>query len=177
MNQEKLYKKVGRRYVEVTMPERYDMTDGIWLIQNKPHSRSISSLYWKVGDIKRPADIVTHASLQTLEDDLSRYLLNLKDERSVEFKEAKELSGGYIKDAIGFYNVSASQLVSLLLRRIATHLEEGENVNWDKFQFKFREETRLHEKPEFEQGVKVLYLFTEWLEKNNIKFRQNNNIG
>ena len=174
---EKLYRKVGRRYVEVSMPERYNMHDGIWLVQNNPYSKSISSLYWKVGDVKRPADIVTHASLQVLEDDLCRYVLKLTEENSDEFKEAVEIAGGYLKSPIGFYNISASQFVSLLLRRLATHLEDGEKVNWDSLQFKFRKETMLHKKPEFEEGVKVLYQFTEWLKKNNVKFRQNNNIG
>lgn len=177
MNNEKLYKKVGKRYVEVPMPERYDMQDGIWLVQNQPHSKSMSSLYWKVGDLKRPADIVTHAGLQTLENDLANYLMALGDIKSSEFIEAKEISGGWLKSAVGYYNISASQLVSLFIRRIATYLEEGEEVHWDSLQHKFRSETQLHTKPEFEQGVKVLYMFTDWLKKNNVKFRKDNNIG
>lgn len=177
MNQEKLYKKVGRRYVEVSMSERFDMQDGVWLVQNKPNSKSMSSLYWKVGDLKRPVDIVTHAGLQTLEDDLAQYLIALSDNKSKEFIEAKEICGAWLTQPVGYYNISASQLVSLFIRRISTYLEEGENVHWDNLQFKFRDEFQLHEKPEFENGVKVLYMFTEWLKKNNVKFRQNNNIG
>jgi hypothetical protein len=175
--EEKLYRKVGKRYQEVSMPERYDMQDGIWLVQNNPYSKNMSSLYWRVGDLKRPADIVTHASLQVLEDDLSRYVFKLTEKDSDEFKEAVEISGGYLKSPVGFYNISASQFVNLILRRIALHLEDGEKINWDSLQHKFRDETQLYEKPEFENGVKVLYMFTDWLKKNNIKFRQNNNIG
>jgi len=177
MNQEKLYRKEGRKYVEVSMPERFDMQDGVWLVTNKPGVKSMSSLYWKVGDLKRPVDIVTHAGLQTLEDDLAKYLVALGDVTSPEFIEAKEVCGGWLKDHVGYYNISASQLVSLFIRRLATYLEEGETVHWDSLQMKFRSETELHTKPEFTQGVKVLYQFTEWLKKNNIKFRQNNNIG
>lgn len=177
MNQEKLYKKVGRRYVEVSMPERFDMQDGIWLVQSEPGVKSMSSLYWKVGDLKRPTDIVTHAGLQTLEDDLCKYLIALGDDKSKEFIEAKEVCGGWLNQPVGYYNISASQLVSLFIKRMATHLEEGEIMHWDSLQFKFRNETQLHTKPEFENGVKVLYMFTDWLKKNNIKFRRNNNIG
>jgi hypothetical protein len=159
------------------MPERFDMQDGIWLVQNQPNSKSMSSLYWKVGDLKRPVDIVTHAGLQTLEEDLAKYLVALGDIKSPEFAEAKEVCGSWLKSAVGYYNISASQLVSLFIRRMAVHLEEGETMHWDSLQHKFRSETQLHNKPEFEDGVKVLYAFTEWLKKNNIKFRQNNNIG
>jgi len=177
MNQDKLYRKEGRRYVEVSMPERFDMQDGIWLVSSKPGVKSMSSLYWKVGDLKRPVDIITHAGLQTLENDLAIYLMQLGDENSPEFKEAKEISSGWVNKPVGYYNISASQLVSLFIRRMATYLEEGETMHWDSLQMKFRSETELHTKPEFEEGVKVLYKFTEWLKKNNIKFRQNNNIG
>lgn len=177
MNQEKLYKKIGNRYVEVSMPEKYDMTDGIWLVQNNPNSKSISSLYWKIGDLKRPADIVTHASLQSLENELSTYLIRLGEKNSKEFIEAKELNEGWLKEPVGYYNISASQLVSLFIRKLATYLEDGEIIHWDMLQHKFRRETSIHTKPEFEDGVKVLYQFTEWLKNNNIKFRQNNNIG
>lgn len=177
MRNEKLYRKVGKRYYEVSMPERYDMSEGVWLVQNKPHSKSMTSLYWKVGDLKRPADIVTHAGLQTLEDELAKYLMALGDVTSPEFREAKEVCGAWLTQPISYYNISASQLVSLFIKRMAIHLEEGETMHWDSLQHKFRSETQLHTKPEFEQGVEVLYMFTEWLKKNNIKFRQNNNIG
>jgi len=177
MNQDKLYKKVGRKYVEISMPERFDMQDGVWLVQSAPGWKSMSSLYWKVGDLKRPADIVTHAGLQTLESELARYLMQLGDENSKEFKDAKEICGDWLKQPVKYYNISASQLVSLFIRQLATYLEEGETMHWDTLQMKFRSETFLHTKPEFEDGVKVLYQFTEWLKKNNIKFRKGNNIG
>lgn len=177
MNQEKLYKKIGKRYIEVSMPERFDMQDGIWLVQTKPGSKSMSSLYWKVGDLKRPTDIVTHAGLQAMEDDLAQYMLRLGEVNSKEFIEAKEICGAWLTQPISYYNISAGQLVSLFIRRMAIHLEEGETMHWDSLQHKFRSETQLHNNPEFEEGVKILYMFTEWLKKDNIKFRQNNNIG
>ena len=174
---EQLYVKVGRRYVKATMPEQYHMADGIWIVQNKSYSIGMSSLCWKVGDLKRPADIVTHAGLQTLTDDLVTYLTNLGDDKSKDFIEAKEVSGAGLTRPVSYHNISASQLVSLFIRKIATYLEEGRDVHWDSLQYKFRDETKLHTKPEWENGVKVLYQFTQWLKANNVKFRQNNNIG
>jgi hypothetical protein len=174
---EKLYRKVGRKYVEWGFGSVPEITDGIWLCQTKPGSKSMASLVWKVGNLERPVDIVTHAALQTLEEDLAKYLINLGKSDSKEFIEAKEIAGGYLKEPIGYYNVSAGQLCSLFLRRIALYLEDGELLDWDMLQHKFRKETGLHLKPEFEQGVSVLYKFTDWLKKNNIKFRQGKNIG
>lgn len=159
------------------MPERYDMTDGIWMVSSKPGVKSMTSLYWRVGDFKRPVDIVTHAGLQMLEEDLSRYLMKLGDKDSEEFKKAKEICGGWLTEPVGYCNISASQLVSLFIRKLSEYLEEGEKIHWDTLQHQFRKETNLHIKPEFSDGVKVLYQFTEWLKANNIKFRQNNNIG
>ena len=174
---EKVYRKIGRKYVECGYNNIPDISDGIWLVQSKPGSKGYSSVFWKVGNIERPVDVVTHAALQSIEEDLSMYLRKLGDTDSKEYKEATELAGGYIQGPISYYNVSAADLCSLFLRRIALHLEDGENMSWDSLQFKFREETQLHTKPEFNDGVKVLYQFTDWLKENNIKFRQGKNIG
>jgi len=64
MNQDKLYKKVGRKYVEISMPERFDMQDGVWLVQSAPGWKSMSSLYWKVGDLKRPAVVTQTVQME-----------------------------------------------------------------------------------------------------------------
>jgi hypothetical protein len=172
---EKLYKKIGKRYVECGY-NYPDISDGIWLVQSKPGSKSQQSLLWKVGDIKRPVDVVTHAALQSIEDDLANYLMRLCDETSSEFKEAKEYAGSWLLNPIKFYNISASLLVTLLLRKLSTHLEEGINLSWDDFHFKFREEIGL-EKIERMSPIETLYAFTKWLKDNNVKFRQNKNIG
>lgn len=174
---EKVYRKVGRKYESCGYNNTPDLSDGIWMVQSKPHSSSMSSMIWKIGNIDRPCDVLTHAALQSISDDIAQYVVRLSDATSSEFIEAKDNSGGYIKEPIGFYNISASDITSLILRRIATHLEDGERLHWDSLQMKFRDEYQLHTKPEFNNGVKVLYKFTEWLKENGIKFRQGKNIG
>lgn len=174
---EKVYRKVGRKYVECGYNNIPDISDGIWLVQSKPGSKGYSSVFWKVGNVERPADVVTHAALQSIEEDLAQYLVNLGKADSKEFREAKEIAGGYLTEPIGVYNISASQLCSLLLRRIALHLEDGENMSWDTLQYKFREECIVPHSPNFDLQVHLLYQFTNWLKENNIKFRQGKNIG
>jgi hypothetical protein len=79
----------------------------------------MTSLVWKVGDLKRPVDIVTHASLQAVADKIVSYLMKLGDDQSDEFKESVEIMGGYIRGPIHFTNISAHDIVSLLIRQIA----------------------------------------------------------
>jgi hypothetical protein len=122
---EKLYrKKSNGRYQEV-MSYTDTLQDGIWLVQTKPHSRSISSLMWRVGDTKRLTDVTTHAALQSYEDDLAHYLMKLGDVNSEEYKDAVETVGsGWIKGVIGYTGISASDLCSLFLRRVAINIEK-----------------------------------------------------
>lgn len=117
---EKMYRKLpSGRYEYIGYSGIPDLSDGIWLIQNKPGSKSTSSLVWKVGDLKRPVDIVTHASLQAVADNLVSYLMKLGDIESDDYKEAIDIMGGYIRGPIHFTNISASDIVSLLIRQIA----------------------------------------------------------
>jgi hypothetical protein len=121
---EKLYRKLSNgRYVEAG----YDtdlMSDGVWLVQTKPSSRSVTSLVWRVGEIKRPADIVTHASLQTLESELGKYIHQLTKEDSAEYQELKKMYGDWVGGPLTIVNVTCSELASLVLRRIAIQLED-----------------------------------------------------
>ena len=115
-----MYRKLpSGRYEKVGYWNVPDLSDGIWLVQTNPHSRSVSSLIWKVGDLKRPVDIVTHASLQAVADKIVSYLMKLGDIDSDEHKEAVDIMGGYIRGPIHFSNISASDIVSLLIRQIA----------------------------------------------------------
>jgi hypothetical protein len=175
MNTEKLYRKVGRKYVEATIPEKFDMPEGVWLIQNKGYSRSFMSLMWLVGDLKRPADITTHAAMQSIQDDISGYIMKLTNKDSDEYKDAKNTAGSWLND-FSYQGVSAADLAMLILRRISLHLEDGENLHWDTLLYKFREEVGF-EKLLNEGVAESLYLFTEWLKKNDVKFRQGKNIG
>jgi hypothetical protein len=121
---EKLYrKKSNGRYQEV-IGYTDTLSDGIWLVQTKPSSRSMSSLVWKVGDLKRIADVTTHVALQSYEDDLCDYLMKLTDANSEEYKDAVNQMGGWIKGPIGYSNISARDLCILFLRHIAINIEK-----------------------------------------------------
>lgn len=121
---ETLYrKKENGRYEKATIEFGERLSDGIWLVQNGKHSRSMSSLVWKVGDLKRVTDVVTHSALYSFEQDLTEYLMNLSKEGSEELKDAENLLGGYLRGAVEFYNISASDLCHLFLRRIAINIE------------------------------------------------------
>ena len=121
---EKLYRKVGKRYVDCgySVP---DLSDGIWLVQNNPHCKSLESLVWKVGDLKRPVDVITHASLQTMSDDIAKYIVKLTDENSEEWEDAKNLLGNGLSGPIGYYNTTAYDLATLLIRKIAIEIEKS----------------------------------------------------
>jgi len=123
---ETIYKKVGRKYVPVgyNMP---DITDGIWIVQSNPHSKSITSLAWKVGDLKRPVDVVTHVALQTMADELIHYIIKLSVKDSPEYQEIKKQFGNWITGPIELYNISTSDFVTLLLRKMATIIEKNNN--------------------------------------------------
>lgn len=120
---DKLYRKVGKKYVSVGY-DIPDISDGIWMVQSKPSSKRQTSLVWKVGDLKRPVDVVTHAALQTMEKDICSYIMKLSDENSEEYKEAKEICGGYLMGPIGFTNISPSDIATLFLRRVAINIEK-----------------------------------------------------
>ena len=119
---ETLYrKKANGRYEEASTAYTDDLSDGVWLVQTKPYSRSITSLFWKVGDLKRVADVTTHAALQGFQDQLTEYLSKLTDETSPEYKDAKERF--YMHGPVQLGNISTSDLCSLFLRQIAINIE------------------------------------------------------
>ena len=121
---ETLYrKKANGRYEEASIAYTDDLSDGVWLVQTKPCSRSITSLFWKVGDLKRVADVTTHAALLGFQDQLTTYLSKLTDENSPEYKDAKERF--YMHGPIQLGNISTSDLCSLFLRQIAINIENS----------------------------------------------------
>lgn len=119
---EKLYRKIGRKYVSVGY-EIPDISDGIWMVQSNPGSKRVTSLMWKVGDIKRPVDVTTHAAIQSMENGLLDYLRKLGDVDSPEYQEAKEICG-VLLGPINLNNVSPSDFITLLLRQISKKIEE-----------------------------------------------------
>lgn len=117
-------KKSNGRYVPIQVCSSDLLNDGVWLVQTKDYSKSITNLVWRLGDIKKPCDVVSHAALQSITDELSRYLHKLGDETSEEYKEAEKMYSGWIRGPIGFSNISSSDLCSLILRKIGTLIEE-----------------------------------------------------
>ena len=170
---EKVYRKVQKGKKFIYEPIGYndvpDMSDGIWVVQSSPNSRTCQGL-WRLGDLKRPVDVVTHASLMTLEDMLCKYMVKLSDEKSEEYKEAKGMWGWGVSGPV-VYNVSPMSLVSLFLREIGKQLEEGTNTSIDSIFYKFRE-TLNYETTDFGLQVRLLYQLSEWLEKNGYTIKK-----
>ena len=163
-----LYRKNSKgRYEKCGLDVGNDLSDGIWMVSTKPNSRSTTSLVWKVGDLKRPVDVVTIAALQTMESKLAKYLVKLGEDGSEELKEAREMFGGYLKGAVGYVNISASDLCSLFLRRIALECEETTvPKSWSEIFWKFRQNKNLTE-----EQRKILNELEQYFENNNIKHK------
>jgi hypothetical protein len=121
---EELFRKQSNGRYKKVIAYRDTLQDGIWVIQSKPSSTSISSLVWKVGDLKRIADVTTHAALQSYEDDLTNYLVKLTDVNSEEYKNAVIQLGSWIKEPIDFTGISPRDLSILILRQIAINIEQ-----------------------------------------------------
>lgn len=121
---EELYRKKKNGRYQKVVGYSDTLQDGIWLVQTKPSSTRISSLIWKVGDLKRVADITTHAALQSFDDNLTEYLLRLTDVNSEEYKDAVLQLGSWIKDPIDIRGISPNDLSILILRQIAINIEQ-----------------------------------------------------
>lgn len=124
---EELYRKKSNGRYQKVISYKDNLSDGIWLVQTTPNSRSISSLIWKVGDLKRIADVTTHAALQSYEDDLTDYLIKLTNSNSEEYKEAVEQMGDWIRGPIGYSGISARDLCILFLKQLAINIEKEQN--------------------------------------------------
>ena len=121
---EELYRKKKNGRYEKVVGYTDTLPDGIWLVQTKPSSTRISSLIWKVGDLKRVADVTTHAALQSYDDNLTNYLMKLTDVNSEEYKDAVLQLGSWIKDPIDIRGISPNDLSILILRQIAINIEQ-----------------------------------------------------
>jgi hypothetical protein len=121
---EELYRKKNNGRYEKVVGYTNTLQDGIWLVQTKPSSTRISSLIWKVGDLKRVADVTTHAALQSYDDNLTNYLMKLTDINSEEYKDAVLQLGSWIKNPIEFTGISPNDLSILILRQIAINIEQ-----------------------------------------------------
>ena len=119
-----LYRKKKNGRYEKVVGYIDTLPDGIWLVKTKPSSTRISSLIWKVGDLKRVVDVTTHAALQSYDDNLTNYLMKLTDINSEEYKDAVLQLGSWIKDPIDIRGISPNDLSILILRQIAINIEQ-----------------------------------------------------
>lgn len=113
---EQYYLKVGRKYV----PAGYsfpDMPEGLYWKQKGHNSTRITSvMHWAGTNPPQPLDVQKLISVMSKDERLARYIGALTDADSDEFKRAKEDQGGYIRGPLQFYNWSAQDLATCILR-------------------------------------------------------------
>jgi hypothetical protein len=122
---ETLFRKLPNgKYQAVTTNVHDSLGDGIWVVQHKDLGKSLTSLVWLVGDLKRPADVTTHAAIQSMSSKLTRYIMQIQEPDSKEFHEAQEMLGGYLRGPVQIGNISAADITKLFLRKIALLIED-----------------------------------------------------
>jgi hypothetical protein len=122
---ETLFRKLPNgKYQAVTTNVHDSLGDGIWVVQHKDLGKSLTSLVWLVGDLKRPADVTTHAAIQSMSSKLTRYIMQIQEPDSKEFHEAQEMLGGYLRGPVQIGNIGAHDLAKLFLRKIALLIED-----------------------------------------------------
>ena len=113
---EQYYLKKGRRYV----PAGYsfpDMDEGLYWRQKMPNgTRTTSICHWAGSNPPQPLNIEKLIAVMSQDDRLARYVGKLTDPESDEFKKAKEDQGDFITGPLQFYNWSAQDLASCILR-------------------------------------------------------------
>lgn len=119
------YRKLPNgKYQAVTTNVQDSLGDGIWVVQHRDYGKSLTSMVWLVGDLKRPADVTTHAAIQSMSSKLTRYIMKLQEPGSEELHEAQEVLGGYFRGPVQIGNISAHDLSKLFLRQIALLVED-----------------------------------------------------
>jgi hypothetical protein len=100
MDDNTIYRKEGHRYVPIAWVPTDMLTPGIHLVEISPHGRKRSSLDWlcrKVGEVKKPIDIVSLATLCTMSDGLASHIAKLSEEnRSLSAADIAEASLAWI---------------------------------------------------------------------------------
>lgn len=113
---ETYYIKKGKRYIPVGY-NAPDMHDGLYLTEKTSYGRRTTSVaYWLGQPKKQPVDLLKLIEVMKNDDRLANYLSKIQDEESVEFKELKIDSGGYVKEPPRIYNISMQDLALAVLR-------------------------------------------------------------
>ncbi len=122
---EEVFVKKGRKYVSIGLTYNSDwLRNGLWLVNSNPGSKSITSLFWLVGETKNLTNVIDQASLIEHEPEITRYIGQLGDINSEEYKEAKAMFGGYINGEIRVTNASRMDFVNLIFRKLSMLIEE-----------------------------------------------------
>lgn len=113
---EQYYRKVGKRYV----PAGYstpDIGEGLYWRQKTDYgTRTTSVCHWAGSTPPQPLDVQKLISIMSKDDALCKYIAALTDPDSDEYKQAKEDCGGYVRSPLQFYNWSAQNLATCILR-------------------------------------------------------------
>lgn len=122
---EEVFIKKGRKYISIGLTYENDwLRNGLWLVNSNPGNKSITSLFWLVGETKNLTNVIDQASLIEHAPEITRYIGQLGDENSAEYKEAKEIYGGYIQGGIHVTNASRMDFVNLIFRKLSMLIEE-----------------------------------------------------
>jgi hypothetical protein len=119
---------IGYKNYDIDNPPK--TKDGIWLIKNNEYSKSKTSLSYMLGDIPL-IDVKYQPLLFNYMDKLTRYLLDLSNEESDVYKEAKIIEGGYLKGGLCILNWSRYSLALMILREMGKWIKQDLNKQDD----------------------------------------------
>jgi hypothetical protein len=125
---EEYYIKRGRRYVKAgwSMPS---MAEGLyWRQKTEYGTRTTSVMHWAGSTPPQPLDVQKLISVMSNDDKLANYIVALTDETSEQYKKAKEDQGGYINKPLRFYNWSAQDLATCILRFVFEQMAKDKNI-------------------------------------------------
>lgn len=123
---EEIFIKKGRKYISIGLTyENEWLRNGLWLVDSNPGSKSITSLFWLVGETKNLTNVIDQASLIKHAPEITKYVGQLGDENSAEYKEAKQIYGDYLQGGgIRLVNASRMDFVNLIFRKLSMLIEE-----------------------------------------------------
>lgn len=125
---EKLYKKVGKKYVEVgyNLP---DIPDGFYFSQKiKNGTRTTSVNYWLGSNPQEPVELQKLVQVMQHDDALASFLNQIQDKNSDEFKKLNNDCNHKLSEATQILNISTHDLSVAILRFIFKQLKGKNDV-------------------------------------------------